>query len=338
MKLDRRKEIILASVFENFALSGEPVGSKNIQKLSNLGVSSATIRSEMSQLEALGYLEQIHKSSGRVPSIRGYRYYIDEIMKPYTLDIETNKMIENEISLSQSHGMDKLMKNSTELLSNLTGLTCISYKSSDSETIIRNIKLIEVDNMTILLVILTQSGIVQNSIIKLKDKLTNDEINYYNNFLEKHFRNKSVESVLSVLNDKIFNLKNHYSFVEVMNAMGKCIDDSKKEIFFLKGITNLIKNSEDNNSKEVKELVDFIENKENLKRLFSSFENSCMKIGDENSEKAMKNFAVLTKLYSEDLNYVRIAIIGPKIIPYNKIMALLSKVASEINNVLLSGE
>ena len=170
-ELSERKKRILAAVVEQYIKTGEPVGSKELLALTGMSVSSATVRNEMSELAAMGYLEQPHTSAGRIPSQTGYRYYVDNLMKPREIDELNRRMIEAGIS-SAAGDPERLISQAGEVLADLTKCACVSTAPGGDSMIIRKIELVPVGAHSAMLVLLTSNGILKSRLCRLDCELT----------------------------------------------------------------------------------------------------------------------------------------------------------------------
>jgi Transcriptional regulator of heat shock gene len=162
MEMDSRKIKILQAIIDYYINTAEPVGSRTIAKKYNMGISSATIRNEMADLEDMGYLEQLHSSSGRKPSNKGYRLYVDKLMEIPILSEAELYVIKKQILNSALFEVDKIIKQATLLLAQLTKLTCIVRTPSVSKSYIKHLQLVNIEsNSNILLVLVTDSGVIK---------------------------------------------------------------------------------------------------------------------------------------------------------------------------------
>ena len=166
MGIDDRKIKILQAIINDYIRTGDPVGSRTIAKNYDLGIGSATVRNEMADLEDLGYLEQPHASAGRIPSSKGYRLYVDKLMESQRLTAEENLRIKQYIVDSAMLEVDKIVKQTSSLLSELTKLTCVIEAPSVKKSFIKSIQLIKVDNHNIVSVFLTDTGLIKNHIME----------------------------------------------------------------------------------------------------------------------------------------------------------------------------
>ena len=182
MLLDERKKRILEAVIEEYNLTAEPVGSTRIANSYNLGLSSATIRNEMAELEELGYLDKPHTSAGRVPSGKGYRLYVDNIMKEKSLTVKEKTLIDKVIS-DDLIKFESLMKEASNVLSRLTNYASITIEPELDDCEVEEIKLVKIGQDRLMIVILANNGIIKESIIKYDEEIPEENIEIFNNYL-----------------------------------------------------------------------------------------------------------------------------------------------------------
>ena len=202
MEMDERKIKILQAIINDYINTAEPVGSRTIAKKYDLGISSATIRNEMADLEEMGYIEHLHSSSGRKPSNKGYRLYVDKLMQVSSLTPEEQYKIKTQILDIALFEVDKIIKQTTLILSELTKLTCIVKTPSMSKSFIRHIQFINIDSNNVLLLIITDSGIIKNNVIRVGRNVGSDVLSKLSGILNSRLRNLNCEQInLQVINN-----------------------------------------------------------------------------------------------------------------------------------------
>ncbi|MDF2884177.1 MAG: heat-inducible transcription repressor HrcA [Clostridiaceae bacterium] len=337
MEMDERKIKILQAIINDYINTAEPVGSRTIAKKYNLGISSATIRNEMADLEDMGYLEQLHSSSGRKPSDRGYRLYVDKLMHIQELSPQEELLIKSHVLDAALYEADKMIKQATMLLSELTKLTCIVKAPSIGKSYIKSIQLISLDNYNVLLLIVTDSSIIKNNIIKISKEISADKLLKFNNFLNSRLKNLSIEQInLEVIN----NLKNDFAgyediFNSIIPALYESLSNSDKSEIYMEGTTNIFNYPEYNDIAKAKDFLSMLEDKVKVSGLLSSNSKITVKIGEENYVEDAKECSVISAIYSlGDRPLGSIGVIGPTRIPYSKIITILAKIVKEINDGL----
>ncbi|MCM8710400.1 heat-inducible transcriptional repressor HrcA [Clostridium sp. SYSU_GA19001] len=337
MEMDERKIKILQAIINDYINTAEPVGSRTIAKKYNLGVSSATIRNEMADLEEMGYLEHLHTSSGRKPSDKGYRLYVDKLMQVPTLSLEEELLIKSQILNAALYEIDKVIKQATQLLSELTKLTCIVKAPSAKKSFIKSIQLINVDSTSILAVIITDTNLIKNTIIRVRKPVSTDILLKLNNLLNAKLKNLTIEQInLSVINSIKNDLINHEEiFDAIIPALYDSLNSAETSEVYLEGTTNIFNYPEYNDIEKAREFLYLLNNKENLQRLLNTNNSISISIGEENYLEGAKDCSVVSGVYSLGGRPLgAIGVIGPTRIPYSKIVSLLTKIMKEINDTL----
>lgn len=335
MDMDVRKISILRAIINDYINTGEPVGSRTIAKKYDLGVSPATIRNEMADLEDMGYLEHLHTSSGRKPSDKGYRLYVDKLMKQHQLTSEEEFFIKNKLLDSALFEMDRMLKQATQLVSELTKLTCIVNPPSVTRSAIKSLQLISLDESQMLLMVITDNGIIKNNIIKvLHSPQDMNVVVKLNNIINHRLRGLNVEEInLTVIN----NLKNDLAgYEDIFNAvipvLYDCLTKASTEETYVEGAENIFNYPEYNDIEKAKEFLTLLGNKNKLQGLLSGNANITIRIGNENVLDDARDCSVITAVYKlNDKPIGAIGVIGPTRIQYSKVVSVLDKIVKEIN-------
>ncbi|MGM9644642.1 MAG: heat-inducible transcriptional repressor HrcA [Eubacteriales bacterium] len=337
-ELSERKKRILKAIVDAHIVDGEPVGSKYIMQDEHLNCSSATIRNEMAELEALGYLEQPHTSSGRVPSELGYRFYVDSLIESYAMTASEIAEI-NKLLKSKMNELDQILMAASKVAGNLTNYTSFVIKPKASEVRIKRFDVIFVDRHSLLLVMISDRGAV------VTKRLT----------LEMSVSEMAAGDLSSALNEKIAGLTaNEITLpiiVEVENALGdrapivtpiiKIIYESMNELdggdLKVSGMDRLLQYPEYSNKEQLRELLGALEKKEDILDLVSQPESDGINvvIGSESSVKVMNNSALVFKPVVRDGKTLgAIGIIGPRRMDYAKVVATIEGLAENIESLL----
>ena len=206
MAIDKRKIMILEAIINDYINTGEPIGSRTIAKKYDLGVGSATIRNEMSDLEDMGYLEQPHTSAGRVPSSKGYRLYVDNLMKQSMLTEDEELQIKKYVIDSAMLEVDKIVKQASTLLSELTNLTCVVQTPSVRKSYIKSVQILRIDDHNLISVIVSDNGVIKNHRIKVTKMPTSEELQKINYVINGRLSRLTIEEInLEVINNLKFD-------------------------------------------------------------------------------------------------------------------------------------
>lgn len=338
MAIEDRKIRILQAIINDYITTGEPVGSRTIAKRYDLGVGPATIRNEMADLEELGYLEQPHTSSGRIPSSKGYRLYVDKLMNTSELSLEEELKIKEYVINSAMYEVDKIVKQACTLLSELTNLTVVVQTPSVKQSFIKSIQLIKVDSSNLVSVIVADSGVIKNHRIRVSNMPEDYTLVRINEVLNSRLRNLTIDEInLEVIND----LKNQLvGFEELFNAILPALYETLKSNnssgdVIVEGTTNIFNYPEYNNIDKAKEILSLISNKDYVVELIEPKGDLTVKIGEENLFKEAKECSVISAEYSLDGRAIgNIGLIGPQRINYSKVIAIMAQVMKELNNTL----
>lgn len=334
MELSERKIRILQAIIDDYISTAEPVGSRTIAKRYDLGISSATIRNEMADLEDMGYLVQLHSSSGRIPSDKGYRLYVDKLMQVPQISSEEELIIKSKLINSALFQVDKILKQATELLSELTNLTCIVETPSVKKSYLKSIQLLEIDNFNVVLVIVTDSGIVKNSMIRMKTPVRKDIILQLNNILNERLRGLTIEQInLEVINGLKKDLRGYEDiFDAIIPNLYECLNEAGGSEVYLEGVTNMLKYPEYEDINKARDFLSFMDDENNIKSLLTENQKLSVIIGSENFIEQAKDCSIITAIYGVNGRPLgTIGLIGPTRIPYSKVLSILNKLVKELN-------
>ncbi|NFN43690.1 heat-inducible transcriptional repressor HrcA [Clostridium botulinum] len=338
MTIDDRKIKILQAIINDYIHTGDPVGSRTIAKKYNLGVGSATIRNEMADLEDMGYLEQLHASSGRVPSNKGYRLYVDSLMENQLLTPEENLKIKQYIIDTAMLEVDKIVRQTSSLLSELTNLTCVIQTPSVNKSFIKSLQLMKVDSTTLVSVIITDAGVMKNHIIRVNSTPTIEELNKINAVINRRLVNLCIEQInLQVINQLKEDLQ---GYDELFNALLTPLYETLKNAadspdLIMEGATNIFNYPEYNDIEKAKEMLSLLNDKESLRDLLKTNKDITIRIGEENYKPQAKDCSIIAAEYSfGDRPIGTIGLIGPKRIDYSKVISIMAEIVKELNNIL----
>lgn len=340
MLLDERKKRILEAVIEEYTNTAEPVGSSKIANEYNLGFSPATIRNEMASLEELGYLEQPHTSAGRIPSSKGYRLYIDTIMKEKNLTPKEKEVID-EILRDDVIKFENLIQEATNVLSRLTNYASIAMGPELETCSVEEIKLVKLGKDRLMIVILADTGVIKESVVKYDGSLPEENIQIFNNYLNYKLRGRNFKEIYENINEyveeELYNISNNIVplVVELNNLLLQ--HDSK---VYMEGATNLLALPELKKSETLKNFLNIIETKDAIKELMKSGYdgNINVYIGQETSFDDLKDFTIIT--YKQSLNDKEmgtIGIIGPKRMDYKKVIPTIKYIGDIIQEKINQG-
>lgn len=337
MQLDERKLKILQAVIRNYLETGEPVGSRTISKYTDLNLSSATIRNEMADLEELGYILQPHTSAGRIPSDKGYRLYVDELMQKEREVDEMKVML-----LEKEEKMDQLLKQVAKVLAvNTNYATMISAPSYQGNKL-KFIQLSRVDVNQILAVVVVEGNIIKNNILNLEAPLDDETILKLNILLNTHLSGLTLEEINLGMIAKLKQQAGIHSKIvgDVMDAVAEAIREEEDLQIYTSGANNIFKYPELSNGEKASEIISTFEEKQLLSSLVQdTLEKSQEKgiqvyIGAETPVQSMKDCSVVTATYElEEGMKGTIGIIGPKRMDYEKVVGTLQNLMKQLDSI-----
>ncbi len=337
MDLDERKVKILDAIIRNYLATGEPVGSRTISKFTDLNLSSATIRNEMSDLEELGYILQPHTSAGRIPSDKGYRFYVDHLMQEKDREVAEMK----EFVIEKTEKMEAVLKQVAKLLANNTNYATMVTAPSYHHNKIKFIQLSHMDEEQILAVVVLNNNIVKNQVITVEESLDNETLLKLNILLNSGLNGLSLEEINLAT---IARLKEqagiHSSIVgNVMDTLAQALSEEEDLQIYTSGATNILKYPELSDSERATNLLAAFEEKEELKSLVSetlSGEETGIQvyIGNETPIRTMQDCSVVTATYElgEGVKGT-IGIIGPKRMDYENVMDNLKTLKKQLDGI-----
>ena len=338
MELDERKQKILQAIIRNYMETGEPVGSRTISKYSDLNLSSATIRNEMSDLEEMGYIVQPHTSAGRIPSDKGYRLYVDRILEEKNQEVQELK----DLMIERSDKMEQVLKQVVKVLAANTNYATMVSAPTYHRNKLKFIQLSKVNATQILTVIMIEGNIVRNKVIDVTEELDQETVLKLNILLNSVLNGLSIEEINLAM---IQNLKEqagiHSELVgSVIDAVAEVIHSEDEVEIYTSGATNIFRYPELSDNGKASELISTFEEKQQLSDLVNqTLENSDSKgiqvyIGQETPIQSMKDCSVVTATYElgEGLQGT-IGIIGPKRMDYENVLKTLKTLTEQLDEI-----
>jgi heat-inducible transcriptional repressor len=345
LDLDERKLKILQAVIRNYLETGEPVGSRTISKYTDLNLSSATIRNEMSDLEELGYIIQPHTSSGRIPTDKGYRLYVDQMMseKEQELGRATNEVNEmRKLLLEREDKIESVLKQMAKMLAVNTNYATMVSAPQVKGNKLKFIQLSRVDTMQLLTTIVVEGNVIKNSIITVDEPLDDEIMLKLNILLNTNLNGLTISEINLAM---ISNLKQqagiHANVVaDILDAVSDAIKDDDDIEIYTSGANNIFKYPELSDNQKASELITTFEEKQLLTELVNDTlvdeggNGIQVYIGNETPVKTMKDCSVITATYElEEGMKGTIGIIGPKRMDYDKVITTLKELKSQLDSV-----
>ena len=330
-----RQVLILQSIVENFITTNQPVGSKQIAQ--NIDFSSATIRNDMSKLEKEGLIKKTHISSGRVPSEKGYRYYVDYIKKDYELSNSENEKLKQLVNGDIVSENNFLEKNAI-VLSDLTDCTAVILAPTKTDRRINKIEVILLSSRSILVILVTTIGEVFQQNYKLDADFTAGDIVEINKLLQSYFYDVDMATAHVMIHGELEkylkNKVNNYDMIVV--ALNRLLQNKIKKTVALGGKYNLLKQPDIDNVEKLKEVVSLLEDDKIVELLDNNevTDKPSIKIGTELKLGNIDDLSLVSSSYNTSKGQGVIAVFGPKRMDYSKIMTLIACVRDNLNNNL----
>ncbi len=338
MDLNDRKRKILQAIIDEYIGTAEPVGSRAISKKENLGLSSATIRNEMADLEEMGYLIQPHTSAGRVPSDEGYRFYVNSLMQKYQIGMEAVAQLQGMLEMRVSQ-LEKLIKYAGAIASTLTDYTTVITAPKENDIEIKKIDLVMVSYRTVMLIVVT--GTVRSQAMNID--IDNENCEKLAKILNKNLAGLKTGDItfekIQAIQKEIENkLSLHPKvLIDIMHFVYETITEENETEIYVNNAKSILKYPEYSDVGKAERIFTFLEDKENLKKLVetSSADGIEAKIGKENDFEILQDCSLVSMNYSiGDRAGGKLAVIGPKRMNYSKVFASLDLISNEIDKIL----
>ncbi len=345
LELDDRKILILNAIIETYFETGEPVGSRTISKFPGVTFSSATIRNEMQDLEEMGYIIQPHTSAGRIPSDKGYRFYVDNMLEAKDSEITDMK----GLLLEKTEKLEAILKQVVTLLAKTTQYPSVVSSPAVATNRVKFVQLSNVNESQILCVVVMGGNLVKNRIIDVIEPLSNENLLKMNMLLNTNLNGLTVSDInLELIERMRRSAGEHEGIVEqVLKTVADTITEDEEFEVYTSGATNIFKYPELSDNKEsASEIIETLSDREELREFIKETQNDeelkkngiRVMIGAETPLETMKDCSVVTATYElSDGVKGSIAIIGPKRMDYRKVVETMSRIKNGLDRALKKG-
>jgi heat-inducible transcriptional repressor len=335
--LTDRQLFLLQVIIDDYISNAQPVGSRSIAKRENVTFSPATIRNEMADLEELGFLEKTHSSSGRVPSEKGYRFYVDHLLSPNALNKREVKNIK-EVFAEQIYEFEQVIQQSAQILSSMTSYTSILLGPEVFETKLKHMQIIPLSDTTAVTIYVTDTGHVEKKTVSIPKGIKPEEIEKVVNILNEKLKGAPIVNLNNLMFKEIAEvLKVHLqNYDDIMNLLTNSLDSKKSEKIYYGGKMNIFSQPEFSDIDQVRMLLNTIEQQDLVYEwLKPDVSGISVKIGQENQLKEMHNCSVITASYSLANQHMgTIAILGPTRMEYSRVISLLDLFSNDLTKLL----
>ncbi len=332
--LNDRKKQVLQAVIEEYINTAEPVSSATIVEKYGLNFSSATIRNDMAELEQEGFLEKPHTSAGRIPSVKGYRLYVDELLNDENISLEEIQYIKTQLE-TKVNEIEDLTKITTNTISDITHYATVAIGPNSNNNLIKDIKFILLGERMLMAVILTENGAIKETIIKYDEDISQNQVDGLNYTFNNRLRGKPLEKIdkpmeeyiLSTMSDQINVIK------PIILQMNKAIEESDK--IYLKGANNVFDFPEFKKIDTARNFLSILDTKEEMLEVLNSglAEDINVYIGEENEREELKDLSIVTFKHTVGgKNLGTIGIIGPKRMDYSKVISIMKYINKKLNS------
>ena len=336
MDLNERKLRILQAIINDFIYYAEPVGSRTLSKKYDMGISPATIRNEMSDLEDMGFLTHPHTSAGRIPSDKAYRLYVDNLMKKYEIPEDEKRRISEKLT-SNALELEKTIQHAASLLSELTNLTAFAMAPKPETDRIKYIKLIPVDEATVILMIVSESGKASNTALKMSAPYNEESLDIIAKTMTFNYKSKSITEAL-----KLNIIKEFETDIEAMSRLAqniipnflKTLEGMLDVNLYVDGLTNIFSFPEYNDIDKAKIFLQMIDKKDYFRDILINRDNGVIiTIGDEHSDEIIKDCSLVTATYHVDGKFIgKIGVIGPKRMKYGEVTSIIEYITDNLSD------
>ncbi len=332
--LDDRKKRILQAIVDEYIATAEPVSSGAITQNYDLDFSSATIRNEMAELEKRGYLDKPHTSSGRVPSAKGYRFYVDELLKDDNISVEEIKYIQSKLS-QKVNEIEELTKVATTTLSEITHYTSVAVGPKTKLQLIEEIKFVLLGSRMLMAVIVTDRGLVKETIIKFEKDITESQVETINNLFRNKLTGKPLDRIDKPMEEYLMAELNYSIDVikPIIEQINKIVEE--EEQIYLEGTNQAFELPEFKSLNVAKNFINLLDTKEVMVDILNSgfAKDINVYIGDETDNEELRDFSIVTfkhKVGGKDLG--TIGIIGPKRMDYSKVISVMKYLSKKLKD------
>ncbi|WP_294464627.1 heat-inducible transcriptional repressor HrcA [uncultured Anaerofustis sp.] len=335
MNWDDRKFNILRAIINDYIKTAEPVGSRTLEKKYNLGVSSATIRNEMSDLEEMGFLIKPHTSAGRIPSTSAYRLYVDNFMKKNALESEIREAVRAEYD-NYMLELNNTIEKTLNILTKMTNYTSLVMAPRLSSLNVKDVKIVFIEEDRVMLIVVTKEGLIKNSEIRLKTYVTLEEIERINNALTTIIKNRPANEAVNLLSELVEGLSETENRIlsEIMPVFRSLVENTNSSKIYARGVSKILNFPEFGDIERAKHFIDSVNSKEALESAISVDSDDGdihIVIGNENKVEDFNDCSIITANYKLNGKTVgTIGVIGPTRMNYDYAVSTLDFLSDEL--------
>lgn len=330
--MDKRKKVILQAITDDYIQTAEPVGSRTIARKYRLGVSPATIRNEMADLEESGYLQQPHTSAGRIPSDKGYRFYVDVLMPQAELAPAQREHLRGQV---RSQAVEELLHRATRLLAELTHYAAVATAPSITESVVKTVQFIPIDERNILAIVVSEPGFVQHRIVEVGG-IAPHQLAPISGMVTALLRGVSTGSITPTIKTALAVCIPYTNlYIALLDMLDMNQTHKNGEQVYLEGSVNLMDQPEFREVGKARAILSALEEPGRLVAVLNQADGVSVAIGNENNTAEMRDCSVVTATYQVNgIVFGSIGVVGPTRMEYTKAIALVECVAETISDFL----
>ncbi|MGN1367270.1 MAG: heat-inducible transcriptional repressor HrcA [Aristaeellaceae bacterium] len=342
MTMDERKFRILQAIIDDYILTAVPVGSRTISKKYDMGLSSATIRNEMSDLEELGYLDQPHVSAGRIPSAKAYRLYVDQLLQTGRLRTDSEMAVKAHF-LGRARQMEDVMDHAAQVLSSLTNYTAVVLPPTGAQPKIRNIQLVSVAENAALAVIVTDAGLVRDAVIRVSEELDQDALYTVSRTLTRELAGKTLSEAVERMPELIGRMQSQAEMLQGLGDVLNTQQQSNHPHVAIGGTSNMLSYPEYSDMEKARSFLSLMETRDRLAEIIRQNEKGEMsftvRIGPETGVPEMADCSIVTATYTTgNGRQGTIGVIGPTRMQYSRVLAIMNTMGQQLSELFAIGE
>ena len=337
MTMDARKFRILQAIIDDYILTAIPVGSRTISKKYEMGLSSATIRNEMSDLEELGYLDQPHVSAGRIPSAKAYRLYVDQLLQNGSIRTGDAADVRAYFT-NRAQQMEDVISRAAQALSGLTHYTSLVMSPKGAELRIRTLQLVPVSSQSALLVIVTDGGIMRDSVIRVGNDMDSDALYAVSRTLTERLSGHTLSEALTLIKETERDMQAERPVLSGVAEFLNAVDsEGGKAKLTLGGASNILNFPEYSDVEKARCFLSVLETKDKLLKLMENHGEMAftVRIGPETGVPELEDCSLVTATYRlSDNTHGTIGVIGPTRMQYGRVLSVLSAMGKQLTDLL----
>lgn len=340
-ELNEREKSILRYIIQQFILTASPVGSRNITKRYDLGISPATVRNIMSDLEESGFIDHPHTSAGRIPTDKGYRFYVDSLMNVQIIDHNEKNLIDKEFE-NKIDDRDDLLKITSNILSKITRqLACVTYPKLETGAL-EKLQIISLSSTRILVVMSIKGGLVKTITIEFASEIKESQISAVQNLLNERLSGLSFKEIRATFSERFKDIEEDQKAIIrlFLNSADKVFKDVRNsDGIYITGAKNVIQQPEFDDHERFQGVIELLEDKDIIVHILDKTEDMSsddvyISIGKENEDQKLLDYSLITKEYKIGDVSGHLGIIGPKRMEYSKVIAIVDYVAKMLTETL----